>query len=504
MKKTISCNISGMIFNMEETAYDRLGSYLESLKNQLANTEGKDEIYADIELRIAELFSEKLSSTRQVINDDDVSEVINILGKPEDYIDEQAHFEKEEPGLHSQSDTTKAFMRDPDNGIIAGVCAGISAYFKLDLTLVRAIFVLLFFLTGFGLGMYIILWIIAPKAQTSADKLRMQGKPINVDTLKQEFQEASDRVRRYSKSKDAKEKIERVKEKSGNVARTIGRILGLMLIIGSAFGIIAFLTATLTGIGIFVSEDGERLISLYEFSDVIFRSGWQSVLGWTGLMTVVLIPLVVLLVIGVSLLLRLRNMWTRYTLFSLLMLWFVGLGLLLIVGVQIGREFNHEAEIEQTVAQLSTEELTIYIPEDNVLPNAHAKVKVDGEDLSEWITIDKDQIRSGFVELKLETSPDSLFHIRQEFSSRGITYKKALSLAGEINHKIEADSNQVTINPFYTYPAKSKLRGQHVTVFIQVPAHGKIKWIGNENLLDIDHHSHSVHIDKKNIRIEID
>jgi len=311
-------------------------------------------------------------------------------------------------------------------------------------------------------------------------------------------------VRRYSKSKDAKEKIERVKEKSSNVARTIGRIVGLVLIIGSAFGIIGFLTATFTGIGVFVSEDGERLISLYEFSEVIFRSGWQSFLGWTGLMTVVLIPLVVLLVIGVSLLLRLRNMWTRYTLFSLLMLWFVGIGLLMVVGIQIGREFNHEAEIEQSVAHIATNELTIHVPEDNVLPNAHAKVKVDGEDLSEWITIDNDQIRSGFVELKLETSPDSLFHVRQEFSSHGITYKKALALAGEISHGVIADSNKVTINPFYTYPAKSKLRGQHVTVYVQVPEHGKINWQGNQNLLDVDRHTHSVHIEKKKILIEIE
>jgi hypothetical protein len=89
MKKTISCNISGLIFNIEEPAYNRLSAYLDSLKSQLSHTEGKDEIYADIELRIAELFTEKLGATRQVVTEEDVNEVIDVLGKPEDYIDEE-------------------------------------------------------------------------------------------------------------------------------------------------------------------------------------------------------------------------------------------------------------------------------------------------------------------------------------------------------------------------------------------------------------------------------
>jgi phage shock protein PspC (stress-responsive transcriptional regulator) len=503
MKKTISCNISGLIFNIEEPAYNRLSAYLDSLKNQLSHTEGKDEIYADIELRIAELFTEKLGATRQVVTEEDVNEVIAILGKPEDYIDEEeTTFQKEEFSTSQQP--KKQFMRDTDNALIGGVCGGISAYFGIDLTLVRAIFVLLFFLTGFGFMLYIVLWIITPKANTRADKLRMQGKPITVDTIIAEVQDASERIEKAAKSKKTQEQLHRVKEKSSGVAKAFGRIIGLFLIIGSAFGIIAFLTVTLTGVGIFTSDDGEQLLSLYEFSDIIFRSSLQSFLGWTGLMAVVLIPLITLLVLGVSLLLHIRSFWAKYTLLSLLIMWFVGLGMMMVVGFQLAREFNHEAEYETKIGTVNANELTIVIPETGILHSGKSKITVNGEDMGDWLSIEGEEVKSGFVNLKLTASPDSQFHIIQETSSHGITPKKAMNLANEVRHEIKLDSNSVEINPYYFFPASSKLRGQSVTIYIQVPEHGKINWNGNKKLVNIDRRSREITFDHKKILIEID
>lgn len=503
MKKTISCNISGMIFNIEEPAYNKLSAYLDSLKNQLVHTEGREEIYADIELRIAELFTEKIGAHRQVITEEDINEVITILGKPEDYIDEgDMKIESEEFSQFQR--TKKQFMRDTDNALIGGVCGGISSYFGIDLTLVRALFVLMFFLTGFGFMLYIVLWIITPKASTRADKLRMQGKPITVDTIIAEVQDASERIERAAKSKKTKDQIHRVKEKTSGVARAFGSVIGLFLIIGSAFGIIAFLTVTLTGVGIFTSDDGEQLLSLYEFSDIIFRSSWQSFLAWTGLMAVVLIPLITILILGVSLLLRIRSFWTKYALLSLFIMWFVGLGMLMVVGFQIGREFNHEAEYESQIGAIASDELTIIIPETSLIGSGKSKRSINGEDMGDWLSIEGDEVKSGFVNLKLTASPDSAFHIIRETSSHGITPKKAMNLANEVRHEIKLDSNRVEITPYYYFPASSKLRGQGVTVYIQVPEHGKIKWIGNKKMLNIDRRSREIEFDNKKILIEID
>ena len=506
MNKTVSCNISGIIFNLEEDAYAILSKYLTKLKTHLKHTDGGDEIYEDIELRIAELFSLKLNATKQVILESDTNEVIDILGKPEDYIEEEPEnstFDKDQAHTNTPHDEKKVFMRDPDNGMIGGVCSGVSAYFGIDLTVVRAIFVLLFFITGFGLGLYIILWIISPKAISSADKLRMRGKPINIDNIKKEVQDAAERVEKYATSKSTRQKYENVKQRTSQVGRTISSIIGLFFIIGAAAGVIVFLTITLTEIGIFSSEDGERLISLYDFSDVIFRSSLQSFIGWTGLLGTVLIPLIFILMIGITLLLHIKSQWVKYIYVSLLIGWFTSIGLLTIAGFQIGREFTHQAEIEDIVGTVDSNKLVIHVP-DMMNLSSNVKISINNEEFSDMLSIENKHIKSGFVTLRFEPSKDSLFHIRSEKSSYGITTKKALMLNNNIQHEIQLDSNEVTILPYYLFPTEDKLRGQQVTVYIAVPEGGNIEWKGNKKQLNISKRSRKIQFEGKTIEISID
>src|ERR1017187_10943619 len=85
MNKTVTVNLGGIVFHIDEDAYEVLHQYLESIKSHFHTSEGKDEITSDIEARIAELFTEKLKSGRQVIVMADVKEAIVIMGKPEDF-----------------------------------------------------------------------------------------------------------------------------------------------------------------------------------------------------------------------------------------------------------------------------------------------------------------------------------------------------------------------------------------------------------------------------------
>ena len=505
MNKTVTCNISGIIFNMEENAYHVLSTYLTDLKSHLRNAEGGEEIYDDIEIRIAELFAQKLSSSKQVITESDTDEVIVILGKPEDYIEEESidFTEKSNESNEFKESSEKVFMRDPDNGMIAGVCTGISAYFGIDLTVVRALFVLLFFVTGFGLGLYIILWIIAPKAQSSADKLRMRGRPITVDSIKKEVQEAAERVERYSKSKQAKQKFENVKDRTNRFGRMLASLLGLFMIVGATFGIIAFLTVSMTQIGIFSSDDGERLISLYEFSDVIFSTSTQGFFGWSGLLGTVLIPLLSILIVGVILMLNIRSHWSKYIFVFLTIFWFISIGFLSIAGFQIAREFTVSAESEEIIGEVSDNTLYINIP-DIFSENANVKIKIDDQEFGDLLQIENDNIKSGYVGLKFEASTDSLFHIRTEKSAYGMTMRKAMELQENIEHDIVLDSNELLIHPYYVYPKEDKLRGQHVEVYIAVPEGGKIEWKGNKKLLNISKRSRKIEFETKIVEIDID
>ena len=188
MNKTISISLAGFSFIIEEQAYEKLNAYLQALRNSLEKDEA-DEVMYDIEIRIAEIFRENLDK-REVVNSDDVEKVIAQLGTPE-AIEEQS---EENAGQEtSQEKTKKELFRDMKRGKIAGVCAGLAQYFGMDISLMRIIWILVFiFSVGFvSVVAYVILWVVVPEAETASDFLKMQGRPINFDSLKEAGQRVS-------------------------------------------------------------------------------------------------------------------------------------------------------------------------------------------------------------------------------------------------------------------------------------------------------------------------
>ena len=165
MKKTYNINLGGIVFHIDEDAYDLLDKYLSNLRIHFSKEEGAEEIVHDMELRISELFSERLCEKKQVITLTDVEEIIAQMGKPEEFAEEEttqdAHiYNKEEKA-------PKRLFRDPDNKVIGGVCSGIAAYFGWDVTILRIVLIVLAipFITNGALGIvlaYIIAWIIIP------------------------------------------------------------------------------------------------------------------------------------------------------------------------------------------------------------------------------------------------------------------------------------------------------------------------------------------------------
>ena len=188
MNKTISISLAGFSFIIEEQAYEKLNAYLQALRNSLEKDEA-DEVMYDIEIRIAEIFRENLDK-REVVNSDDVEKVIAQLGTPE-AIEGQS---EENVGQEtSQEKTRKELFRDMKRGKIAGVCAGLAQYFGMDISLMRIIWILVFIFTvGFvSVVAYVILWVVLPEAEAASDFLKMQGKPINFDSLKEAGQRVS-------------------------------------------------------------------------------------------------------------------------------------------------------------------------------------------------------------------------------------------------------------------------------------------------------------------------
>jgi phage shock protein PspC (stress-responsive transcriptional regulator) len=205
MKTTITINLGGIVFHIDDDAYEMLHTYLMAVEKQFKSDDERREVMSDIEARLSELFSETLGQKRDVIMRDDVSKIVEIMGEPEDFIDEEAHndstnsSEKESRRRKSNQKTSKRLYRDPDTRMLGGVCGGLGAYFNIGPIIFRIIFILISFGMGSGIIIYVILWIVIPEASTTAQKLEMRGEPITIENIKKAVRDEFDNVRNNMK-----------------------------------------------------------------------------------------------------------------------------------------------------------------------------------------------------------------------------------------------------------------------------------------------------------------
>ena len=235
MKKTYNINLGGIVFHIDEDAYELLDKYLSNLRIHFSKEEGAEEIVHDMELRISELFSERLNERKQVVTLADVEEIIAQMGKPEEFSEDTTQdtneYIKEEKG-------PKRLFRNPDNKVIGGVCSGIAAYLGWDVTAVRIIFIALalpFILNGSlilnGVVIaYIIAWIIIPEANTATEKLSMKGMKVNVENIGKTVTDGFEKVNDYVKSDKPRSILHKIGEA---IVSVVGFLVKAVLVIAA-------------------------------------------------------------------------------------------------------------------------------------------------------------------------------------------------------------------------------------------------------------------------------
>ncbi|GAB3868086.1 hypothetical protein GCM10028824_12020 [Hymenobacter segetis] len=458
MKKNISINLQGIIFHIEEDGFEVLSRYLAEVKAHFANYRGHEDIVADIEGRIAELFSARLSPMQQVISLDDVNAMTAKMGRVSDFApeaDEDDEVTADEaaasasyarPGtsayttepvaaaaaaatdepkrlyrdmanrkiagvaagiaqyfavnplwirlafvfgtiflpasniwmrhntrvdfggwvmlayiilwillpkrydapahpealLNSGPLAGRRLFRDTGTGKIAGVSAGLAAYFNIDVTLVRVIMLAGLFAGGFTLLLYIILWIVLPEAKTVSDKLRMRGDAITLESF--------DSSARNNAFADGPATTNRpVGEFVEDAARTLRPAVDF---VGSAIRVVAGILLTMTGFGLLLAlaiglgasiglfPNAENMI----FTHVLLHGvpTWGLLAGFLAMG----IPALALLLSGLNLLFR-RSLMTRTVALSLLGIWLLSVVGVTVAAVQQNRNFQYDAEVEQ-------------------------------------------------------------------------------------------------------------------------------------------------------------
>ena len=257
MNKTVSISLAGFSFMIEEQAYEKLNAYLQALRNSLEKDEA-DEVMYDIEIRIAEIFRENLDK-REVVNSDDVAKVISQLGTPEAIEGQNEENAENAEQETFQEKTRKELFRDMKRGKIAGVCAGLAQYFGMDISLMRIIWILVFIFTvGFvSVVAYVILWIVLPEAETASDFLKMQGKPINFDSLK----EAGQRVSSFYNENKSE-----IAKTGAGIWKVVRIVLGWIMIILAVNSLVSLVCSLLVFLGIWDIQLFARYQDLEEFN----------------------------------------------------------------------------------------------------------------------------------------------------------------------------------------------------------------------------------------------
>ncbi len=311
MKKTISITLSGMVFNIEEDAYGRLDSYLSGLKNHFGTAEYGKEVVNDIESRIAEQFSTKLKDRKmEAVGTLEVDEVIKAMGSLEDLTGESKA--SSDDATHGR----KKLYRNPNEQVVAGVAAGLASYFNIDPIIPRIVFVLITLAGGWGILVYIILWVITPEAKTGAEKLEMKGSKVNISTLEESHKEAgapkNPSVFRYF--------FREVFYLIGRFFRIFGKviltIIGLVLT-GATF--VALFASSLLAIVLLFNPNSPYIDPT--ISQVI--NGSQYVMLISSAYVAAVIPILTLLLVGVSFVRR-RNTFTTSTVIAFAILWLSG------------------------------------------------------------------------------------------------------------------------------------------------------------------------------------
>lgn len=306
MNKTLTINLGGINFYIDDDAYAELEQYLSAVSNSL-EPESREETLRDIEARIAELFLEQSKNKSNVVHQQMIQHVIEIMGQPEDYQVDADKEQKEREPQQEKKKVHKKLYRDIDNRVIAGVCSGLGHYFGIDRVWIRVIFIVLFlplftskFLLPSGstiLLIYIILWVAVPSAKTTTEKLEMQGEKIDIDNIERKVKEEYQNLKNKIGKKDYSG-LEGFLEKLGNV------LLALLKGIAIFIGVLIVLVAGTSLIAIVVSMFSMGAISIFGLDPMTeMTSAFPILPSWLVYVSVSIIsgiPMLLLLFAGLK------------------------------------------------------------------------------------------------------------------------------------------------------------------------------------------------------------
>ncbi len=475
MNKTVNINLANTFFHIDEEAYHKLRRYLEAIRRSFSGTSGSDEIIADIESRIAELFTEKMEHERQVITQKEVDEVINVMGQPEDYMVDEDIFEDEPKAKASTTASrVKKLYRDTDEKYIGGVCSGLEHYLGFDALWIRLIFLLLGVFSGFGIIAYILLWILVPEAATTSQKLDMRGEPINISNIERKVKEGFDDVADRVKNVDYEKVGNKVKSSSKTFFDTIGDVfMFLFKVFGKFIGILLIIIGATTLIGLFVGLFSVGVLDLgplNEFENFgIIQTGGAPVWAISLLMFLAVgIPFFFLMYLGLKILVTNLKSIGNIAKYTLLGIWLISLGIIIALGLKeaASHAFTGTMTINESMEADHDTLLIKMRSADNI--DLENRLSINGmklvyDESGNALFYDKDVI------FDIRQSKDSMVRLKIKKDADGASFDEARERAGKIDYGYSFSGNEIILNDYLTTPKEHKARDQQIRSTLYIP-----------------------------------
>ena len=474
MNKTVNINIGGLIFHIDEDAYQKLTRYFEAIKRSLSNSSGKDEIMKDIEMRVAELLTEKQKSDKHVINNKDVDEVIVVMGQPEDYRIDDDSDDKTAPEPFYQYTRSKKLYRDKDRGTIAGVCTGLGHYFGVDAVWIKIIFLLLAF-TSFGIIAYFVLWVAMPKAVTTSEKLEMTGEPVTISTIEKKVREEFESVSNKFKNADYDKMGNEVKTSATKVADGIGDVfMNIFKVFAKILGAIILVFSSLSLLGIFIASIilmfSSSMPDNYILNHISTPIGLETPIWVQGILFLLAfgIPMFFFLILGLKLLVTNLKSIGNIVKFSLLGIWVIAVGVLISLGINEATQvaFDGKSVKKETINIAPIDTLFVKFKNNDF----YSKDNYHNTDFR--LTQDEKNneiIYSNNVTIEVLKTEEALPYIQIERISVGKSAVEARNRAEKIKYTYKIQGNQLILDNYLLTDVANKFRGQKVELFLYLP-----------------------------------
>ena len=461
MDKIKNISLGGFSFLIEENAYTALSQYLAQVRQHLLHNPDRDEIIFDVEQRMAELLKDRIAN-REVVMHHDVLYLIEVLGKPEQYVEEE---EQQQPDSSADATSqtfsaTKPLYRDIDDRKIGGVLSGIAHYFSINPTKLRIAFAILFalFFTSGGrwflpfhsvsfvmLVLYLIFWIVVPAAVTTAQKLEMQGTAVTLDSLAT-----------YKANTPPAPPSNSTAPKRGSLLLTI--IFAVL-----ALPLLFTLVAVIMGIFGVTSASGLSLLLLNDYLPFLISNYTQRIMLYGSVFLLLLVPISLLILVIVRLSykrFRSTRLWGILTLAA-----FIG-GLigLSISGTTIAKSFLVQNHIQRRISIPTTAD-TLYLS----IKTKH------GNSLA--LTVDTDTLlvqHESYLRNILPTNEAEPYLLCNQ-TAMGKTHSQAAQNAKNIRIPLDIKDNHIAIPDYYEIIRGNTYRGQSVHYQLYLPVGKYIK-----------------------------